>query len=230
MAKVTNFNAPVSLPSAVRAVLEEDIVFNRLLPGERVTEIDLSARYKVSRSPIREALFQLEKDRLVVREPRRGFWVAPLSLKELDEIYVCRVALEGIAAQEAAEKYSKDDGKQLDTTLRALHAAVVAKDVDGYFRWNVALTDHIHVMADNEILLHLLDGIGKPALRYRYLVYSRRPDKLTKSVSENRRIVAAIKSGNANSARKLTESLIRESWIAIREALAETISHDRRQV
>lgn len=229
MTEIASFQVPASLPSAVRAVLEEEIIFCRLRPGERLTELDLSKRYKVSRSPVREALFQLEKDRLVAREPRRGFWVAPVSVKELDDIYACRLALEGIAAQEAARKCSDDDRRQLDASVRGLNAAVATKDLEGYFRWNVALTDQIHAIADNDILMRLLDGIGRPALRYRYLVYSRRPDKLAKSVAGNRRIVAAVKAGEAATARKLTEDLIRESWVAIRESLDEAMASPGRQ-
>jgi len=220
--KISLFQAPASLPSAVRAVLEEEIIFGRLEPGERLTEVELAEKYKVSRSPIREALFQLEKDHLLVREPRRGFRVAPVSGKELDDIYTCRLALEGVAAQEAARRRTVEDSRQLNESLRGLHAAVIDRNIDEYFRWNVALTNHIHAMADNDVLNSLLDGIGKSALRYRYLVYKRRQDKLDQSLSGNRNIVAAIEEGDSARARSLTEGLIRESWSAIRAILQST--------
>ena len=92
-----------AIPEVLRRQLEEEIVFGRLEPLARLTEEEVAARYGVSRSPVREALRLLEGDGLVHRAARRGIWVAPLSLRDFDEIYACRIPLEGLAAAGAEE-------------------------------------------------------------------------------------------------------------------------------
>ncbi len=94
-------------PRGLAALLEQEIIFGRLPPSARLTEEEVALRYGVSRSPVREALRLLERDGLVLREARRGIWVAPLSLKDFDEIYACRIELEGLAADGAARSRDK---------------------------------------------------------------------------------------------------------------------------
>ncbi len=77
------------------AILEEAIVFLELAPSERLTEEDVAERYGVSRSPAREALRSLENDGLVLREARKGIWVTPMSLRDFDDIYRCRIRAGG---------------------------------------------------------------------------------------------------------------------------------------
>ena len=82
----TSRNISAAIPDNLARVLEQDIIFGRLEPSVRLTEETLAEAYGVSRSPVREALRLLERDGLVVREARKGIWVAPLSVKDLDEV------------------------------------------------------------------------------------------------------------------------------------------------
>ena len=68
-----------------------------LLPGNRLQDVLLAAELGVSRTPVREALLRLERDGLVESDPNRGFFVAPLSRKEVAEIYPMVWALECLA-------------------------------------------------------------------------------------------------------------------------------------
>src|SRR5256885_16426996 len=105
-----------AIPEGVAALLEKEIIFGELAPMARLTEEEVASRYGVSRSPVREALRLLERDGLVLRAARRGIWVAPLSVKDFDEVYSCRIALEGIAAEQAAgssDKTAKGELKPL---------------------------------------------------------------------------------------------------------------------
>ena len=80
---------------ALRDQLEQDIVTGTLRPGERLDEQSLAARFGVSRTPIREALMQLASAGLIELQPRRGAFVASLSLKEVIERFEVMAALEG---------------------------------------------------------------------------------------------------------------------------------------
>ena len=206
---------PDVLARELARALESAIIFGDLPPEARLTEDDLAQRYRVSRSPVREALRLLEQDGLVLREARRGFWVAPTSRRDLDEVYSCRIALEGLAAEQAAQARTPAGVSELRICLELLAAAAGEGDVRAYFRENVRTTGQIHAMAGNETLRRLLDGIGKQALRYRYLAYSKSPELIAMSLAGNRQIVEAIAKGRPEAARSVTERLIRRSWKAV---------------
>lgn len=84
--------------------LREDILLGSLAPGERLTEDRLAARFRVSRTPIREVLGRLEADQLVVLERFRGATVRPLGTDEIQAMFDLRALLEGYAARRAASR------------------------------------------------------------------------------------------------------------------------------
>lgn len=214
------FRVPDIIAKELSRFLEDQIVFGDLPPNSRLVEEDIVRRHGVSRSPVREALRMLEQDGLALRESRRGVWVSPMGLKDLDEVYACRLALEGLAAEGAATNRSEGDIALLQQSLGSLEAAYDRKDLRGYFRQNVVLTEQIHVVSGNVTLTRLLSNIGKQALRYRYLAYSQSPDMMQVSVEANQEIVEAIARQRARSARTLMEDLIQRSWQVVRTHVA----------
>lgn len=209
------------VPRRVAEALGSDIIFGRMTPESRVIEEDIAERFGVSRSPVRESIRLLERDGLVVRAERRGARVSALSRRDLDEVYACRVALEGIAAQEAAERRKPDDLKRLQTDLSRLRRAFQKSDISGYFESNVAFTDAVHDAADNKTLKRLLGTVGKQSLRYRFLAYRSFPHLMSTSLEGNGEIVEAIAARNGEVARAQTEELIKRSWTAIRSCVPE---------
>lgn len=90
-----------SLADDVVERLRRAIWSGRLAPDERLREEVLADLLDVSRGPIREALVQLEREGLVVKQPNRGAVVARLSREDLDEVYTLRLAIERLAIQQA---------------------------------------------------------------------------------------------------------------------------------
>ena len=88
-----------------------DIVHGRIRPGERLGEESLASRWKVGRSAVREALFRLEQDGILIRKPKVGTFVRKIDEKELLEIYDIRAVLESMVAAKVAEIISDN---QLD--------------------------------------------------------------------------------------------------------------------
>ena len=157
----------------------------------------------------------------MVRAERRGARVSALSRRDLDEVYSCRVALEGIAAAEAAERRKLDDLKRLGTGLSRLRRAFQKSDISGYFEANVAFTDAVHDAADNKTLKRLLGTVGKQSLRYRFLAYRSFPHLMSTSLEGSGEVVEAIAARNGEAARAQTEELIKRSWTAIRSCVPE---------
>ena len=195
--------------------LESGIIFCEIPPGARLTEEDISARHGLSRSPVREAFRLLAADGLVVLSARRGIRVTPVSRRDLAEVQGCRIELEGLAAFQAAEHAGAADLAALRAIVEEMAQALAAGDVRAYFNCNVAFTNRIHLASGNVTLMRLLNGIGKQALRYRYIAYQKVPDLMRVSLPGNRRILAAIRAHEARRAREITATLIRNSWAAI---------------
>jgi len=215
-------NLDLSLVSRrVAEVLEADIVFGRIASGARIVEEDIAERFGVSRSPVRESIRLLERDGLVLRAERRGARVSPMSRRDLDEVYSCRLPLEGIAAAEAALRRKPDDVKNLQSILSNLQRAFRKGDITAYFEANVAFTDTVHEAADNTTLKRLLGTISKQALRYRFLAYRSFPHLMSPSLDGNGEVVEAIRAQKGDEARVQTEEMIRGSWAAIRSCVPE---------
>ena len=92
--------------------LREAIVEGRLKPGQRLMEVQLAEQLGVSRTPVREAIRKLELEGLVVMLPRKGAYVANMSLKDLIDVLEIRASLEGLAASLAAERITDEDIKK----------------------------------------------------------------------------------------------------------------------
>jgi DNA-binding GntR family transcriptional regulator len=105
------------LRERARAGIREAIASGELKPGDQIVEAAMAARIGVSRSPVREALRELEQHGLVESIPNRGTFVAALTAADVEEVVLLRGALEGLAARLAADRMGRRD-------LRALEAIV----------------------------------------------------------------------------------------------------------
>lgn len=110
----------------------------QLTPGTKIAQDLLADQLGVSRMPIREALSQLAAEGLVTLEPRRGAWVAPLSLASLDESYALRGWLEPKAVELSVPLLTEDDLKRLRQHLGQLEWAESHQDGDRFVEANTA--------------------------------------------------------------------------------------------
>src|SRR5258706_1103397 len=102
--------------------LREAIYSGQLTPNERLREEVLADFLRVSRGPIREALSQLEREGLVIKEPNKGATVARLSRQDLDEVYSLRLALEQLAIQQAVHHAESHHLAEMQTVIDTIAA------------------------------------------------------------------------------------------------------------
>jgi DNA-binding GntR family transcriptional regulator len=209
------------IPEELAKVLQDEIIYGRLAPSARLTEEDVAKRYGVSRSPVREALRLLERDGLVLKAARRGIWVAPLSVEDFDEVYSCRVALEAVAAEQAAQSGDATRKAALADVLAAMRVAHRQGDVEAFFLEDVRGSTIIYGLAGNATLNRLISGLNKQALRYRFFAYARKADTVRLSLEGTEQIFAAIAAGEAGRAKSLTETLIGQIWRQMRSTIAD---------
>lgn len=123
--------------------IREEILSNRLQPGEPILELAISERLKMSRTPIREAMRKLESEGLVVSYPFRGVFVSGISPYDVDEIGELRILLEGWALKRSINRITESELDEIKANLnigfqqrdwdrlhqadRALHGLIVAK-------------------------------------------------------------------------------------------------------
>jgi DNA-binding GntR family transcriptional regulator len=115
-----------SLADEIAFRLRSDILEGVLALGTRLQQDDLCTRFGVSRTPVREALRQLQALNLITLAPSRGATVRVPSRRELIEVYELRADLEGLAARLAAVRWSRDDLEEIRHAQDALSSALDA--------------------------------------------------------------------------------------------------------
>jgi len=108
------------LRERARSGIREAIALGELKPGDQIVEATMAARIGVSRSPVREALRELEQHGLVESVPNRGTFVATLAAEDVEEIVLLRGALEGLAARLAADRMGRRDLRALEETVERM--------------------------------------------------------------------------------------------------------------
>jgi DNA-binding GntR family transcriptional regulator len=102
----------------VYRTLREWLIAARLRPGEFLSEVDLAAQCRTSRTPVREACGRLAQDNWLQRIPRKGYLVAPISVRDIVELYEFRRILECFSAEKVALTARRDEIDELRSLVR----------------------------------------------------------------------------------------------------------------
>jgi len=199
--------------------LKEAIDDGVITSGMRVTEVDLSERFSMSRTPIREAIYRLESEGLLSHEPRRGLVVTRPDHQMIVELYTMREALEGTAARLAAQHASEAEL----VTLSEINASEPAffGEPKSLSRLNRRFHSLIYMSAHNRYLLRSLENMASTiALLPTMLDLAGRPEEAHR---EHRRILEAILNRNAADAEEAARAHIRSAGRRRVELLSETV-------
>ena len=126
-------NRRLPIVPQVHSTLHHLIVHCVLPPGSPIREKDLSDQMEVSRTPIREALLQLEKEGLVEIYPQSGTRISKISMEEVRESHFIREAMESATVRFAAQQGDSELCKQLNTRLQEFEAALSTAEKDLLF-------------------------------------------------------------------------------------------------
>ena len=207
------------LRELVFEALREAIITGALKPGERLMEVQLADELGVSRTPVREAIRKLEHEGFVVMIPRKGAYVADISLKDVAEIFDVRTALEALAAQLAAERATDEDLERVERILVEYGECVESGDTARLIEVDTRFHEAIYQMAGNSRLKQMLSLLSEQIMRYRTMTLSHRP-RMRKALEEHRRIVEAIASRDAQRAARLAREHIESAEHALMELMA----------
>ncbi len=205
---------PSQISTQIAEILANEIIQGRLPGGARLREEALAARFQISRTPVREALRQLEREHLVEHIPRRGFVVTTIHARAVAGIYLCRAWLHGLAARQAALTASEAEVEELAHLVDRMRQSLSPPDIPELFRLNVVFHQRTAEIAGNRKLEEILRGLGRPILRLRYMSISV-PGRAEASVRAHEEIIAAFRARDALRA----ERLVRENILAAGEAI-----------
>lgn len=145
-----------SLPEDLAARIREDILTGRLKNGSKLTEQAICDEYKVSRTPVREALSRLQAEGLVLSIPNRGAFVRSLSAQDLDDILTLRKIYEVQAVRWACERITDDELDELEENYEFMEFYTMKNDFDKMVTINSSFHRMIYQASHNRMLAQLL--------------------------------------------------------------------------
>jgi len=191
------------LRQVIRDRLVDDIIHGRINAGEKLSESDLAAKFNVSRTPIREALLQLENDGFATHKKNIGSFVKKISTRRVQEIFDVVAQLEGHAAEMVTEQRIGDNEIAcLESLHEDMERLSKEKDYRGYVEKNLLFHDFFVTKCGNETLSRIVSDLRKRMYR---LVSegSTLPTHIDQYLGSHRDIIDAVSAGNAREAGRL---------------------------
>lgn len=190
------------LRDIVFETLREAIINQTLKPGERLMEIQLADEMGVSRTPVREAIRKLELEGLVVMVPRKGAYVAGISMKDIHEVYELRSALEALAASLAAARITDDELEEMERQVLKEAAETEVNNLSGIVAIDTTFHDLLYQSAHNQRLVQFINILQEQLQRFRAASLSK-PGRSKYALEEHKKIVEALAARDTRLAAKL---------------------------
>jgi DNA-binding GntR family transcriptional regulator len=219
----------------IALVLEDEIVSGAIEPGVVLRQEQLSERFGVSRTPIREALRRLAALGLVSFVPNRGVRVRTLSREELREAFLVRAELESLATELATPRMTADDLRRLDEAelrFSVLTLELRAKARSGvednalaieWMKANYAFHDVIYASAGSPYVERVAKGARRTFIgQITWVARAELDDLYARNDEQHRAIREAIAAGSASGARVLAREHVLSSWRLL-EAILEYV-------
>lgn len=205
-------NQSRSLRGKVFHTIRENILSGKYKEHEELKEMALAEELGVSRTPVREALRQLELEGLVTMVPNKGAYVQGISPKDVHDIYIIRSMLEGLCAKWATENITDQQIEELEEIIllsefhlkkKGSEKAEQVSELDGHFH------EILYQASNSRILEHVLSDFHKYVKMARTISVGEK-DRAEKSIAEHKHILEAIKKRDGELAEKLANEHIME--------------------
>lgn len=187
--------------------IREDILNGRYEPDEELREIAIGKSLGVSRTPVREALRQLELEDLVYIIPNKGAYVKGISQEDIQDIYMIRSRLEGLSARLAAEKITEEQLADLQEVLMLAEFYAAHGNFEKVFEMDSKFHELMYEASGSKQLHHLLSDYHHYVQRARKRSVSTNV-RAGASTHEHRRILEAIEAHDPDLAEQLAKEHI----------------------
>lgn len=200
----------------VYQALREQIFAGTLAPGARLVELQLAAQFDVSRTPVREALKRLTAEGLVSLDSARGMVVRDLDPREVEQIYLIREVLEGLAARLAVHAATAAEVGKLHLLMDMMEESARNQRWEVVVQANLKFHEVLLAASGNERLCSMARSLQDFVWRFSSVAFTNHA-RVEKVLTEHRAIVAALEAGDADRA----ETLARQHMTIARTNLAE---------
>lgn len=202
------------LSERIRVSLTDDISSGVITPGTVLDETTIAESFGASRTPVREAIRQLEAAGLIEIRPRRGIIVLPLTLLRLHEMFEVTAELEALCVRLATHRMTGGERAELIGLHMASEAFVANNDLPAYDAQNIKIHESIYKSTHNDFLLEHAINLRSRLIPFRR-TQLRSANRLDLSFKEHGRIINAIVRGRADEAASLMREHMRNAATAL---------------
>ena len=207
-----------TLEEEVYLRLEEEILGGVYKKGDALTEIAISERLGVSRTPVRGALHSLAEEGLVEISPNRGAVVVGVTVDDLIDTYKIRVRLEGLASAMAASRMTDEEKTELRESVELSEYYVAKGNTEKLKELDTEFHNIIYRASGNRMLSRILSELHRNIKTYRKLSMTV-PGRVERTAEEHREILNAILEGDAERADALTRMHVERAMENMVEAM-----------
>jgi len=199
-----------SLRQSIFDHLVADITRGKSNAGEKLLESEIAKKYRVSRTPVREAIFQLEKEGYVTHKKDVGAVVKKISTQDIKETFEIIALLESYAAVRVTQPITAEGLSELLSQIKEMEKQVREKRYNDYIRSNVMFHKFFSERCGSETLLQVIKDLRRKVHRL-LLVGLTVPKYVDHYLSVHRRIYEAIRQGDAEAAGTVMREHIEEN-------------------
>jgi DNA-binding GntR family transcriptional regulator len=197
-----------SLPEKIFKVLLDRIVYMEYAPGKLLPEKDFCEEFKVSRTPIREAIQKLKEMKLVTVIPRYGTYVSSVDINEIRSAFEVKIKLEGLAGEVAARRITKDKLEELKSLIEKADGLLKQSGHRHLIQIDSQFHEIMYQATQNPILLEILENLhGRCARLWNSVLGEIIP--LAIIINQLKEIYASLERRDSTKARQLMEDHVR---------------------
>ena len=208
----------ISLQEFAYNKCQELIESGELSPGHLYSESAMSKQLGISRTPLRTALQQLERDGLIIRLPQRGFYVYQFMEKDIEELFVIRKAIEGYAVEHIAKKRLEIDLNQVKKHLKAQEEARKSNDFSIFIQEDRKFHENLVKTINNERLVMIYSDL-RQSIELIGLKRFKLDSQRNQSIAEHKSIIKAIEKGDPLAAREAVYKHLDMAMISLKKHL-----------
>lgn len=190
-----------SLGGRVYNYLREAILDGKYKDGESLTEMKIAEELNVSRTPVREAIRQLELEGLVESIPNKGSFVKGLSTKDMEDIYCIRIVLEELAVEWAVDNISDEELQKLQEAYDLMEFYTPRGDIEKLAELNTRFHEIIYSATKSNILNQILNDFQFYIKWVKREVISK-PGRKEEALEEHYRILLGFKARDKDAVKK----------------------------
>lgn len=209
-----------TLGNKIFELLRNRILNDEYENGQKLNELTLSKELKISRTPIREALKQLELEGLVESIPNKGVYVKGFSPRDIDDLFEIRSSLEGLAIQMAIERMNDEYLNKIKEVFELMEFYTSKNDLEKINDLNILYHETLYQATQSQYFEQLLKDVHYyVSMTSRHSI--KQPARLESSLNEHRKIYDAIMARDKELAKNTIQNHIRKTQALVKEYYKE---------